>query len=109
MIGHRCKHSNVLSRVILIPRLSILLDQNHTIQIPRETVTMALIKNPISFVEPEHKIEFNKIYSLYSSRQSIMPNTCGGVSVEATPVPIPNTEVKLYSADGTGTTRFPGE
>jgi hypothetical protein len=25
----------------------------------------------------------------------------GGNSVEATPVPIPNTEVKLYSADGT--------
>ncbi len=85
--------------------MSILLDQNHTIQ----TLDGTLIKNPISFVEPEHRIEFNKIYSLYSSRQSIMPNTCGGVSVEATPVPIPNTEVKLYSADGTGTTRFPGE
>ena len=25
----------------------------------------------------------------------------GGNSIEATPVPIPNTEVKLYSADGT--------
>ena len=50
--------------------------------------------------------EFNDL-PLYSSRQQIMPNNCGGVSVEATPVPIPNTEVKLYSADGTGTTRFP--
>jgi hypothetical protein len=40
---------------------------------------------------------------LIADRLSVVPRNrfFGGYSEEATPVPIPNTEVKLFSADGT--------
>jgi len=38
-----------------------------------------------------------------------MPMICGGVSGKATPVPIPNTAVKLPSANGTWAVRPQGE
>jgi hypothetical protein len=47
-------------------------------------------------------ISFLSVLQTFTVCDSIKPNTSfGGFSGEVTPVPIPNTEVKLSSADGT--------
>ena len=46
-------------------------------------------------------ISLNIFLTLYEVNTIKLPTFFGGNSEEETPVPIPNTEVKLFSADGT--------
>ena len=71
MIGGRCTHSNVLSRAILIVRF--LFNRK---------------KRVINSIDT-YIIKTNGVYHP------------GDFCEEATPVPIPNTAVKLFSADDT--------
>ena len=76
MIGQECKYSNVFSGLILIGRG---LDQARESRIE------------ITF-ETQRK-------SLFSFEGTTLKQKSGGNYGEATPVPMPNTEVKLSNAD----------
>ena len=71
-----CKHRNVFSLLVLIGREAWPQNNSH---------------NPIS----------GFWISLSNVEKILAMNFFGGYSEEVTPVPIPNTEVKLFSADGT--------
>ena len=72
LIGQECTYGNVLSLLILIGREAY----PYFIDIAR----------------PEYRVYVVVI---------VFATVFGGDSEEGTPVPIPNTEVKLFSADGT--------
>ncbi len=73
LIGQMCKCGNVFSLLVLIGR------------------------------EAWPQNNFHNLLCLYNQLEKIFINSffSGGHSEEETPVPIPNTEVKLSSADGT--------
>ena len=48
-----------------------------------------------------HHSDFHQVVLLYTACFRKHLTVFGGNSEEGTPVPIPNTEVKLFSADGT--------
>ena len=87
LIGQACKHSNMFSLLVLTP----------------EDLTT-------SYVQLLKKKYINKISRIYFSILKLVFyvvlrvqtfNHSGGYYLEVTPVPIPNTEVKLNGADNT--------
>ena len=88
LIGRRCKCSNVLSWPILIGRG---LDLNNLWS---------------KQVTNKKQSTLNLLWSVFETQKRVNApqgdwHTYGGNSKEVTPVPIPNTVVKLFSADDT--------
>ena len=91
MIGRRCKCSNALSRAILIDREAFPLPSNSLLRKPRE--------------QPEYSCSSSNsllllVFHLWFST-FVDIKISGDYRKRATPVPIPNTEVKTLIADGT--------
>ena len=78
LIGRVCKHSNVFSLPVLIGRAAWPQNNLHN-----------------------YNKRFDSVNKQIALLKPFTSNFFGGDSEEATPVPIPNTEVKLLSADGT--------
>ena len=83
-IGHRCTHGNMFSRVILITRSSCIIFFLHTLF----SLYCFFIKAVLRFTQLCTKLFLTGVKD-------------GGNSSEDTPVPIPNTEVKLTNVDDT--------
>ena len=79
MIGYRCTHSDVFSRVVLIARKSF------------------CCEGVFSHLRYSQK---HRLVEAKQKRKRQVIKDLGGNSDEVPPLPIPNREVKLVSADG---------
>ena len=96
MIGYRCKRSNAFSRVILISQLAF---TYIFILCAIQTLSSAenLANQRVSGDGCQETFQASNLPAF----QLFRAVSDGGYSSEVTPVPIPNTEVKLACADGT--------
>ena len=93
LIGGRCTHGNVFSQAVLIALETLL-------TMAEPAPAFGMMRNNASQsalpVSTKNSLLLNLLLSQYPT-----PFFEGGYCEEATPVPIPNTAVKLLSADGT--------